>query len=100
MPSTRARLPRSLPPGGVAEQLDPGAVPVEPHVCVQALMPLGRSMPPCRVGLRRVNAVEPVSVWQPLRDELAEVEQHRAGGRVAGVGVGLDDDRESWAHSL
>jgi hypothetical protein len=28
-----------------------------------------------------------------LRDEFAQVKQDRAGRRIAGVGVGLDDDR-------
>ena len=42
---------------------------------------------------RVVDAVEPVGVRHTGGDELAEMEQHRAGVRVLGVGVGLDDHR-------
>src|SRR6185312_12630415 len=80
--------------GGVADQFDGAAVPMELHVGVQALDPagVGQRHGVAR-GLRRVNAIESVSIGDTLRDELAEVEQHRPGGGTDRVGVGLDDHR-------
>ena len=81
-------------PGGVTDQLDAVAVPVESHVGVQAVDTAGVGQRH-RVagGLRGVDAVEPVGVGHALRDELPEMEQHRPGGGIDGVGVGLDDHR-------
>lgn len=92
-PRCRASVP-GVSARGVADQLDGVAVPVELHVGAQAGKP-ARVGQRHRVtgGLGRVDAVEPVGVGHPLRDELAEVEQHRPGARADRVGVGLDDHR-------
>src|SRR5271165_5907750 len=77
-------------PRAVTDQLDAIAVPVEPHIGVQAVDAAGiRQRHGVTGGLRRVDAIEPVGIGHPLRDELTEMEQHRAGGRIVRVGVGL-----------
>src|SRR3954449_10822135 len=80
--------------GRVADQLDTVAVPPKLHHAVEALDAAGI---PQRDGVagggRAIHAVEPVGVRYAGRDELAEVEQHGAGIRVVGVGVGPDDHR-------
>src|ERR1700738_3115100 len=77
----------------VADQLDTVAVPPEPHHAVEALDAAGVYQCDGVAGRGVGDAVEPVGVRHAGGDELAEVEQHGAGVRVVGVGVGLDDHR-------
>ena len=81
-------------PGVLPISSTPGAVPAELDHALQARRPVGVHQRDGVTGaFRRLDAVEPVGVGHAGRDVLAEMEQHGAGVRVIGVGVGLDDDR-------
>jgi hypothetical protein len=85
--------PRGSVARDVADQLDPVAVPVEPHGGAHADRVGVCQRHRVTGGLCRVDAVEPVGVRNALGDELAEMEQHRPGGRIDRVRVGLNDHR-------
>src|SRR5882724_8823295 len=71
--------------GRVADQLDAVAVPPKLHHAVETLDAAGVLQRNGVASGRLVDAVESVGVGHAGRDELAKVEQHRAGVRVLRV---------------